>query len=1091
MEGGKSVAGVVMRSMLLMLLATLAGAHAYAVTSISFPGGLHGSIVPPTAISPNDLITLQVNIALPPGANPAHYFARVGSSEPYNPGGSPLVDIGIGPNTPPWFPAYSWTWADIPYGTVIADPEVPVIPLVALLYYFPPGAPGPELVDVDRIVVYDGRLVREESSKAEAATDLVVQISPDGFDKLETTHVEPLPYPSIAAFNDAMTDNIAQVTAVRERATPARMCLPLTDIDAFKNTPAWPAVRDQAYLSWALWKTNDQICSGAASGLCGIAGIGAPVCIAAACAAANAACVTSQPVAGDFEVCFDTVEGELTAQDVERLASVDLAIVDSSDDTIQADVVFENLSALVDLRLKNFEIRYAAGGQACVPRPVAAVEESDVRADPVIDEWRTCRDASIDSDTVCTTCTGVDYPPTPGTLSDPEVFELVPGNQDGQVLQAQDDDTASLFLDGVTTEIPDGTCKDPAFQPDLEATIDALLLEFLATSRDLIDVTWNAPLAGKGHEDLITDLLEPLGTGAQTYATFDPVLPFTDVETHVVHGISTLQSVLVEGDILEPVSVIDCGIPTAQPEFIGPAALPQYDARPYFEDGLMPRFVPGTMPEPFDFQYSLTTGLINRILATRTWPEFVLDVQPSYRELGILGAPDPDAPAPLDGATLGSWFPALSDIGAGNAVNIVITPTLAPFTFMPSDWPDLAAPLYFFASQFELTITDGSGKQWARFVLDQFKNETELAFAEADSPFLAHSTDSNIRWGAALIASELPSCPIRTAWTPAPPSACGQALARAVTGLVEGRLDAVRDSILSEIPAPQYFDQADTSFAPYMAVNLERLQAESYITLFAGLEPVDLPDSDGDGIPDGRDLCGDVAGADQSDRDADGIGDLCDDDIDGDGVANAADRCALVYDPGQGNADGDALGDACDPDADNDGRVLAGDNCPLVANPAQLDSDADGIGDACDNDADNDGRDDALDNCPGLRNPGQADLDGDGLGDACDPDLDNDLVLNALDNCPETANQPQRDADADGLGDRCDSDSDNDGRDDVLDNCPRTWNPNQDDGDADGIGDACQPASATVPALPSLAALLLAAALPWLAMSAGSRRPRA
>jgi hypothetical protein len=273
-------------------------------------------------------------------------------------------------------------------------------------------------------------------------------------------------------------------------------------------------------------------------------------------------------------------------------------------------------------------------------------------------------------------------------------------------------------------------------------------------------------------------------------------------------------------------------------------------------------------------------------------------------------------------------------------------------------------------------------------------------------------------------------------------------------------------------------------------------------------------DGDGDGVPDGSDVCPTVPDPDQSasdgdslgdacdncplvdnegqeDADGDGAGDVCDtcpddpeDDGDGDGLCADADNCPVDPNPGQEDADEDGFGDACDNcptvsgiDGDDDGVCDVEDNCPADANPGQADGDGDGNGDACDlcpfdplDDDDGDGVCGDVDNCPLASNPGQDDADGDGAGDACDPcpfdpddDIDGDGVCGDVDNCVTDPNADQSDGDGDGIGDICDvpcpadplNDPDADGVCNSSDNCPGVANPLQDDGDADGFGDAC------------------------------------
>ena len=259
-------------------------------------------------------------------------------------------------------------------------------------------------------------------------------------------------------------------------------------------------------------------------------------------------------------------------------------------------------------------------------------------------------------------------------------------------------------------------------------------------------------------------------------------------------------------------------------------------------------------------------------------------------------------------------------------------------------------------------------------------------------------------------------------------------------------------------------------------------------------------DLDGDGVLDCSDNCCDVFNPDQSDSDANGVGDVCDcSGIDDVGNSLLLDRAGStttlswnglpgveryniyrgVRAPGdlfaynqqclEASLDGTALDDGLAPLRSHVLYYLVTSRCAVGDVEGTLGDDASGsarpqpfICPDPTSDLDGDGTDEVVDNCVGIANPSQSDIDGDARGDACD-------------NCVLDPNSQQADNDADGAGDVCDLDDDDDG---VLDdgdgsgvdgdspcsagattgcddNCPLNENPDQLDSDGDGIGDAC------------------------------------
>ncbi len=180
----------------------------------------------------------------------------------------------------------------------------------------------------------------------------------------------------------------------------------------------------------------------------------------------------------------------------------------------------------------------------------------------------------------------------------------------------------------------------------------------------------------------------------------------------------------------------------------------------------------------------------------------------------------------------------------------------------------------------------------------------------------------------------------------------------------------------------------------------------------ANSRPSTAGDTDSDGILDAQDNCLNTPNPGQWDKDRDGLGNECDDDVDGDGFTNAQEKAAgtMVW-----NANSYPLDNASD--QDGDGVADDYDNCPELANSGQWDRDQDGLGNECDDDIDGDGFTNAQEDAAGT----QA-WDKNSFPDTqVSNDKDNDGVADSNDNCPLISNANQLDSDQDNIGDACDT----------------------------------------------------------------------
>ena len=193
-------------------------------------------------------------------------------------------------------------------------------------------------------------------------------------------------------------------------------------------------------------------------------------------------------------------------------------------------------------------------------------------------------------------------------------------------------------------------------------------------------------------------------------------------------------------------------------------------------------------------------------------------------------------------------------------------------------------------------------------------------------------------------------------------------------------------------------------------------------------------DADGNGVPDSIDTNGGLP-SDPPDTDGDTVPDFRDLDSDNDGLHDLVEGGTV--DPTVVDTDNDGVLDNPTVDADGDGVPDIGDTDNVTYGDPQIgtvtSTDGDTIPDFRDLDSDNDSINDIDEGGDGA-----ADSDGDGIADNPTTDSDGDGVPDSIDNAANSYGDPNPstppDADTDGTPDAQETDSDDDGTNDIVDN---------------------------------------------------------
>lgn len=914
----------------------------------------------------------------------------------------------------------------------------------------PIGATNP-VSDIFNVQLIDGRDLQNAANGLNTAAVLTSQLTLTGFDKLEETLQDSLIYPDVQSFNDALQQGIPQIEEIKTESLSEPFCVGVNDWPEVKQTPSWAEVFALAGTQYAAYEALESTVCGdvAQAAACSGAVVGAltgtpfaslgPAAHCAMCVAAERTCVKELPKVSEFEICIDSLEGELIDQRVDGLTDIDLFITNPSNQ-LAMDAILNGVEADVTISLEDLTIRYTEGAANCQLRPENEISDSEIVAIPELEDRTTCLGPGFVAQQACSTCSS-DVPQSQVVLAEPDRYGFAINGSDAERLAITQLAPMDLKFHTMTKSIPESLCTSST---SLLSASEALLEQFYPESLSLLNLVWNSNWTDKNRTDHLIDLLQPFNTGVVESSFANDELLITDVKLDANDGLTVQMS-----------TEVAVGQQSTKPPSGNLYSGFVSDTPVTYQNGMAD-------VGAFDLQYTLNTFYLNQRIATQVNQLMEFEYVPTYSELGI---PPPTGvsagvPVPMDPSVLGQWNPLLYEV-TGKTLRFVSLVDVQPFTWMPLDYFSPQAPVFFSAPRVTLMILDETDRIWLRvrgglsenlltnLMGDDLNNDMDISVS-SNWQFALDGTIGFDSCNYVDYLMGLHNSPIN--------STCADSLVNGLSNVFENIYADALVEFFAVLNAPAYFPQEGDSTLPAAAsplTPLDSLSQNGHVSSFATIYYELGDDTDSDTVFDIQDNCPLFANTDQADNDNDGFGDVCDSDDDNDGFADIIDLCPQIA-SNQSDIDSDGFGDQCDNDSDNDFVSNTSDNCPLNVNPLQQDADSDGVGDACDVDTDNDGVDDPIDNCVNDPNTAQLDLDGDNIGDACDTDIDGDSINDSADNCVIDPNAAQLDYDFDGSGNACDLDLDNDTILNDEDNCPTMPNFLQNDLNGNGIGDLCE-----------------------------------
>jgi hypothetical protein len=540
-------------------------------------------------------------------------------------------------------------------------------------------------------------------------------------------------------------------------------------------------------------------------------------------------CVKSEPQASDFELCVDQVEAEVTGLTIGGVSEVRHRFLNAARTDrgrIEAHVSLDSLRGTTDAYLRSLTVRWK--NSLCVPRPSAGVDDTLIQepGKEWLRDWTTCRDLEVNNQ-AATTVSG-----------EPAVYLATGDETQIERLRVGLGNPGTFDFLGPNLDARKDVCGEDWIRPDVADAIRT----FRPALQQALQTTWYAGQPDTQEAAVLTKALLPFKLGETELADHD-----------IFGGWSIVDSMEVGGLKLNWRNLTSTANPTAVPNlkeqwFLAPPVVDPYapDGQDHTRGG-----------RKFDVAYTVTTGMLNSVLHTRSAFQETLHFvfRPTWGELQAIGVEtpagaDPDEPALLDRQTLVQISPAFRGLPPGKSLELRVKPIWNPIVHMAPDLdPEEAAaegrgpydmPLNYGIPILEVAFKSPDqvrgaevreGRIWLRLTGGFSDRYFRLDFGET---FLRPSLVDD-RWGFVVRDNVMLGCPmwVRDATHP---FTCEGELEDKVAELMKNRLRDTFLEMLTQIPVPYRFDLDGAAAPPYVVGLKSQEQVGQNVTYFGDFE---------------------------------------------------------------------------------------------------------------------------------------------------------------------------------------------------------------------------------------------------------------